>query len=82
MVLLEGNTSLIPLLDSILDAAGELSAFESVLPEYQDASASTHIACKHAYEVVAGFEDVDPRSVRAPETSISRWRNRAYTIVR
>ncbi len=62
---LEGNTSLIPLLDSILDAAGELGGFESVMAMSHRGrlSVMTHVACKPAYEVVAGFEDVDPRSV-------------------
>ncbi len=62
---LEGNTSLIPLLDSILDAAGELGGVESVMAMSHRGrlSVMTHIACKPAHEVVAGFEDVDPRSV-------------------
>ena len=62
---LEGNTSLIPLLDSILDAAGELGGVESVMAMSHRGrlSVMTHVACKPAYEVVAGFEDVDPRSV-------------------
>ena len=62
---LEGNTSLIPLLDSILDSAGELGGFESVMAMSHRGrlSVMTHIACKPAFEVVAGFEDVDPRSV-------------------
>jgi 2-oxoglutarate dehydrogenase E1 component len=62
---LEGNTSLIPLLDSILDAAGELGGVESVMAMSHRGrlSVMTHIACKPAHQVVAGFEDVDPRSV-------------------
>ncbi len=62
---LEGNTSLIPLLDSILDAAGELGGVESVMAMSHRGrlSVMTHVACKPAHQVVAGFEDVDPRSV-------------------
>jgi 2-oxoglutarate dehydrogenase E1 component len=62
---LEGNTSLIPLLDSILDSAGELGGTESVMAMSHRGrlSVMTHIAGKPAHEVVAGFEDVDPRSV-------------------
>jgi 2-oxoglutarate dehydrogenase E1 component len=62
---LEGNTSLIPLLDSILDTAGELGAVESVMAMSHRGrlSVMTHVACKPAHQVVAGFEDVDPRSV-------------------
>jgi len=62
---LEGNTSLIPLLDSILDSAGELGGMESVMAMSHRGrlSVMTHIAGKPAHEVVAGFEDVDPRSV-------------------
>jgi 2-oxoglutarate dehydrogenase E1 component len=62
---LEGNTSLIPLLDSILDAAGDLGGIDSVMGMSHRGrlSVMTHIACKPPHEVVAGFEDVDPRSV-------------------
>jgi 2-oxoglutarate dehydrogenase E1 component len=62
---LEGNTSLIPLLDSILDTAGEFGGLDSVMAMSHRGrlSVMTHIACKPAHEVVAGFEDVDPRSV-------------------
>jgi 2-oxoglutarate dehydrogenase E1 component len=62
---LEGNTSLIPLLDSILDAAGDLGGIDSVMAMSHRGrlNVMTHIACKPAHEVVAGFEDVDPRSV-------------------
>jgi 2-oxoglutarate dehydrogenase E1 component len=62
---LEGNTSLIPLLDSILDSAGELGGVDSVIAMSHRGrlNVMTHIACKPAHEVVAGFEDVDPRSV-------------------
>jgi 2-oxoglutarate dehydrogenase E1 component len=62
---LEGNTSLIPLLDSVLDAAGDLGGVDSVMAMSHRGrlSVMAHIACKPVHEVVAGFEDVDPRSV-------------------
>jgi 2-oxoglutarate dehydrogenase E1 component len=62
---LEGNTSLIPLLDAVLDAAGDLGGVDSVMGMSHRGrlSVMTLIACKPAHEVVAGFEDVDPRSV-------------------
>jgi 2-oxoglutarate dehydrogenase E1 component len=62
---LEGNTSLIPLLDSILDAAGDLGGVDSIMAMSHRGrlNVMTHIACKTPHEVVAGFEDVDPRSV-------------------
>src|SRR5271165_5000056 len=62
---LEGNTSLIPLLDSILDSAGELGGVDSIMAMSHRGrlNVMTHIACKPMHQVVAGFEDVDPRSV-------------------
>ncbi|HWZ96231.1 MAG TPA: 2-oxoglutarate dehydrogenase E1 component [Candidatus Dormibacteraeota bacterium] len=62
---LEGNTSLIPMLDAILDAAGEYGAVESVMAMSHRGrlNVMVHTACKTPHEVVAGFEDVDPRSV-------------------
>ena len=62
---LEGNTSLIPLLDAILDVAGENGGIDSIMAMSHRGrlNVMTHIACKPAHEVVAGFEDVDPRSV-------------------
>src|SRR5713226_7238881 len=62
---LEGNTSLIPLLDSILDVAGDLGGVDSIMAMSHRGrlNVMTHIACKTPHEVVAGFEDVDPRSV-------------------
>ena len=62
---LEGNTSLIPMLDSILDAAGDLGGSDSIVAMSHRGrlNVMTHIACKTPHEVVAGFEDVDPRSV-------------------
>ena len=62
---LEGVTALIPLLDSILDTVGEHGAMESVMAMSHRGrlNVMVHAACKPPHEVVAGFEDVDPRSV-------------------
>src|SRR5260221_379829 len=62
---LEGVTSLIPMLDAILDTAGEYGAIESVMAMSHRGrlNVMVHTACKTPHEVVAGFEDVDPRSV-------------------
>jgi 2-oxoglutarate dehydrogenase E1 component len=62
---LEGVTALIPLLDSILDTAGEHGALESVMAMSHRGrlNVMVHAACKTPHEVVSGFEDVDPRSV-------------------
>jgi len=62
---LEGVTSLIPLLDSLLDVAGETGAQESVIAMSHRGrlNVMVHTACKPAHQVVSGFEDVDPRSV-------------------
>src|SRR5271156_5662907 len=62
---LEGNTSLIPMLDAILDSAIEFGGLESIMAMSHRGrlNVMTHTACKPAHEVVAGFEDVDPRSV-------------------
>src|SRR6266478_387185 len=62
---LEGVTALIPLLDSILDEAGEHGAESSIMAmSYRGRlNVMVHAACKLPHEVVGGFEDVDPRSV-------------------
>jgi 2-oxoglutarate dehydrogenase E1 component len=62
---LEGVTSLIPLLDSLLEVAGENGARESVIAMSHRGrlNVMVHTACKPAHQVVSGFEDVDPRSV-------------------
>jgi 2-oxoglutarate dehydrogenase E1 component len=62
---IEGVTALIPLLDSILDTIGEHGAVESVMAMSHRGrlNVMVHAACKSPHEVVAGFEDVDPRSV-------------------
>jgi 2-oxoglutarate dehydrogenase E1 component len=62
---LEGVTSLIPLLDSILDTAGESGGLDCVMAMSHRGrlNVMVHAAGKTPHEVVAGFEDVDPRSV-------------------
>src|SRR6266704_167226 len=62
---LEGVTALIPLLDAILDAAGEHGAESSIMAMSHRGrlNVMVHAACKSPHEVLAGFEDVDPRSV-------------------
>ena len=62
---LEGVTALIPLLDAILDAAGEHGAESSIMAMSHRGrlNVMVHAAGKSPHEVVAGFEDVDPRSV-------------------
>src|SRR5258707_7091008 len=62
---LEGVPALIPLRDSILDAAGEHGAESSIMAMSHRGrlNVMVHAACKAPHEVVSGFEDVDPRSV-------------------
>ena len=62
---LEGVTALIPLLDSILNEAAEHGADSSIMAMSHRGrlNVMVHAACKTPHEVVAGFEDVDPRSV-------------------
>ena len=62
---LEGVTALIPLLDSILETAAEHGAESSIMAMSHRGrlNVMAHAACKPPHEVVAGFEDVDPRSV-------------------
>ena len=62
---LEGVTALIPLLDAILNAAGDHGAESSIMAMSHRGrlNVMVHAACKSPHEVVAGFEDVDPRSV-------------------
>ena len=62
---LEGNTSLLPLMDELLDAAGQLGAQEFVLGMSHRGRLNVivHIAQRKPEEVFAEFEDVDPRSV-------------------
>src|SRR5438046_9054419 len=61
----EGSRSLMPMLDAMLDMAGEHGATECVMAMSHRGrlNVMVHTACKTPHEVVAGFEDVDPRSV-------------------
>jgi 2-oxoglutarate dehydrogenase E1 component len=62
---LEGVTALIPLVDEILEAAGQLGAVELVMGMSHRGRLNViaQVARRPAEEVFAGFEDVDPRSV-------------------
>jgi len=62
---LEGNTSLLPLLDEVLDVAGERGAVELVMGMSHRGRLNViiHIAKRPPEQVFAEFEDVDPRSV-------------------
>jgi 2-oxoglutarate dehydrogenase E1 component len=62
---LEGVTALIPLLDEILDGAGQHGTVELLMGMSHRGRLNviTHIARRTPEEVFAGFEDVDPRSV-------------------
>ena len=62
---LEGATALIPLLDEILEGAAGLGAAEILLGMSHRGrlNVMVHIVGKRPAEVMAGFEDVDPRSV-------------------
>ncbi len=62
---LEGVTALIPLMDEILDAAGQQGAGELVMGMSHRGRLNVivHVAKRAPEEVFAGFEDVDPRSV-------------------
>ena len=62
---LEGVTALLPLVDEILDAAGQQGAVELVMGMSHRGRLNViaHVARRPAEEVFAGFEDVDPRSV-------------------
>ncbi len=62
---LEGNTSLLPLLDEVLDVAGERGAVELVMGMSHRGRLNViiHIARRPPEQVFAEFEDVDPRSV-------------------
>ncbi len=62
---LEGVTALIPLVDEILDGAGQYGAVELVMGMSHRGRLNVvaHIAKRVPEEVFAGFEDVDPRSV-------------------
>ncbi len=62
---LEGNASLIPLLDEMLDAAGASGAVQGVVAMSHRGrlNVMVHIIGRPAAAVFARFEDVDPRSV-------------------
>jgi len=62
---LEGVTALIPLVDEILESAGQLGAVELVMGMSHRGRLNImlHVARRAPEEVFAGFEDVDPRSV-------------------
>jgi 2-oxoglutarate dehydrogenase E1 component len=62
---LEGVTALIPLMDEILEAAGQQGAGELVMGMSHRGRLNVlvHVARRGAEEVFAGFEDIDPRSV-------------------
>ena len=62
---LEGVTALLPLVDEILEQAGERGALELVMGMSHRGRLNViaHLARRAPEEVFAGFEDVDPRSV-------------------
>ena len=62
---LEGVTALIPLVDELLEEAGERGAMELVMGMSHRGRLNVivHVAQRAPEEVFAGFEDVDPRSV-------------------
>jgi 2-oxoglutarate dehydrogenase E1 component len=62
---LEGNTSLLPAMDEVLDVAGERGAVELVMGMSHRGRLNViiHLAKRPAEQVFAEFEDVDPRSV-------------------
>jgi len=62
---LEGNTSLLPAVDEILDVAAEHGAVELVMGMSHRGRLNVivHLARRPAEQVFAEFEDVDPRSV-------------------
>jgi 2-oxoglutarate dehydrogenase E1 component len=62
---LEGNTSLLPAIDEILDVAGERGTLELVMGMSHRGRLNMiiHVAKRAADQVFAEFEDVDPRSV-------------------
>jgi 2-oxoglutarate dehydrogenase E1 component len=62
---LEGNTSLLPAVDQVLDVAGEYGAIELVMGMSHRGRLNVviHLAKRPPEQVFAEFEDVDPRSV-------------------
>ncbi|HYL14947.1 MAG TPA: 2-oxoglutarate dehydrogenase E1 component [Terriglobales bacterium] len=62
---LEGMTALLPLVDEVLEQAGQRGAAELVMGMSHRGRLNVivHVARRAPEEVFAGFEDVDPRSV-------------------
>ena len=62
---LEGNTALLPLVDEILDGAGQRGAVNLVMGMSHRGRLNVllHVARRSPEEIFASFEDVDPRSV-------------------
>ncbi|MGA2964562.1 MAG: 2-oxoglutarate dehydrogenase E1 component, partial [Terriglobales bacterium] len=62
---LEGNTSLLPFVDQVLDVAGERGAVELVMGMSHRGRLNViiHVANRPPEQVFAEFENVDPRSV-------------------
>ena len=62
---LEGVTALLPLVDEVLEGAGQQGAVELVMGMSHRGRLNViaHVAKRAPAEVFAGFEDVDPRSV-------------------
>jgi 2-oxoglutarate dehydrogenase E1 component len=62
---LEGNTSLLPAMDEVLDVAGKHGAVELVMGMSHRGRLNViiHLARRPPEQVFAEFEDVDPRSV-------------------
>src|SRR5207302_2728317 len=62
---LEGVTALLPLVDEVLEQAGQRGAAELVMGMSHRGRLNVivHVAKRAPEEVFAGFEDVDPRSV-------------------
>jgi len=62
---LEGNTSLLPAMDEVLDVAGDRGAVELVMGMSHRGRLNViiHLARRPPEQVFAEFEDVDPRSV-------------------
>ncbi len=62
---IEGVTSLLPLLDGLLETAAELAAEQAVLamPHRGRLSVMANTIGRPAAELFAGFEDVDPKSI-------------------
>ncbi|TPW11076.1 MAG: 2-oxoglutarate dehydrogenase E1 component, partial [bacterium] len=62
---LEGNTSLVPLLDAMLESGSEIGVQSALLASSHRGRLTVvhHIIGRSASDIFAKFEDVDPRSV-------------------